>query len=147
MNGKERKTARCSGIDYNAGGTFFVTFCTENMSCILSVVEPETNAVRKTEIGGYVDEAIRFIDKDGVHVHEYVIMPNHVHMLIGLDEGVDVCGIVGRIKSYSTKCAGKRIWQRSFHDHKVRDRRDGDEIRRYIVQNPLKWSLDRYYSE
>ena len=38
-----------------------------------------------------------------------------------------------------------RFWQRSFYDHVVRDEQDLQYIREYIVNNPIKWNLDRYY--
>ena len=36
----------------------------------------------------------------------------------------------------------KRIWQRSFHDHVIRDEEDLNRVREYIQNNPLKWALD-----
>lgn len=38
----------------------------------------------------------------------------------------------------------KRIWQRSFYDHVIRDDDDLNNIREYIQNNPLKWALDEY---
>ncbi len=39
--------------------------------------------------------------------------------------------------------AGVRFWQRGFNDHIVRNQRELDAIRQYIVNNPLEWTLDR----
>lgn len=36
-------------------------------------------------------------------------------------------------------------WQRGYHDHIIRDDRDLSRVRRYIRQNPMKWSLDQYH--
>ncbi len=41
--------------------------------------------------------------------------------------------------------SGNRIFQRSYHDHIVRDETDYREIWDYIENNPQKWTLDRYY--
>ena len=38
---------------------------------------------------------------------------------------------------------GTPFWQRSFYDHVIRDQAELDTIRRYVVENPLKWDLDR----
>ncbi len=38
---------------------------------------------------------------------------------------------------------GGFAWQRSFHEHVVRDARELDAVRRYIRLNPLRWELDR----
>ena len=34
-------------------------------------------------------------------------------------------------------------WQKSFYDHIIRNEKSLDKIRKYIVENPLKWELDR----
>jgi REP element-mobilizing transposase RayT len=38
-------------------------------------------------------------------------------------------------------------WQKSFYDHIIRDEKSLDGIREYIMNNPLKWELDRYNNE
>jgi REP element-mobilizing transposase RayT len=40
---------------------------------------------------------------------------------------------------------GRNIWQQSFYDHIIRNKRDYDEISKYIYENPLKWELDELY--
>lgn len=143
--GGNRKSVRCSDVDYE-NGTFFITFCTLNMSCILSAIEPGNATPTLFTAGTYVDDAVKYVNDnvEGADIIEYAIMPNHVHILITVDN-VDVCGIVRRIKTYSSKKTGKKLWQRSFHDHKVRGEADGKDIRKYIRNNPLKWVLDKYY--
>ena len=39
------------------------------------------------------------------------------------------------------------IWQRSFHDHIIRDKYDYDKIWEYIDTNVLKWELDCFYND
>ncbi|QOR35307.1 transposase [Clostridium sp. 'deep sea'] len=41
----------------------------------------------------------------------------------------------------------KRIWQRNYHDHIIRNQKDYQRIWQYIDTNVQKWELDRYYSE
>ena len=36
-----------------------------------------------------------------------------------------------------------RLWQRNYYEHVIRNERELDRIREYIVTNPLKWALDR----
>jgi putative transposase len=36
----------------------------------------------------------------------------------------------------------KRVWQRNYFEHIIRNERELDRIREYIVNNPLKWALD-----
>jgi len=39
----------------------------------------------------------------------------------------------------------KRIWQRSYYDHIIRNGEDYLRIWKYIDENPLKWAEDEYY--
>ena len=86
----------------------------------------------------------------GVVVDEYVIMPNHVHMILILPQGKsNLSSVVGSYKSYVSKMfhmehPGVPLWQRSFYDHVIRDEAAYLEIKRYIRENPLKWNLDEY---
>ncbi|MBR4304301.1 MAG: hypothetical protein IKT81_03115 [Clostridia bacterium] len=45
----------------------------------------------------------------------------------------------------STKHTGADLFQRSFHDHIIRNDEDYSKIWEYIDTNPLKWELDKYY--
>jgi putative transposase len=59
--------------------------------------------------------------------------------------------IIGQFKSKCTKrihAAGFTdfLWQTRFYDHIVRDGRDLDRIRQYILANPANWSKDDNYS-
>jgi REP element-mobilizing transposase RayT len=86
-----------------------------------------------------------------VVIDEFVVMPNHLHGIVELVEAnASLPGIVGTFKSVSTKAVnaakatpGDRLWQRSYHEHVIRDEPSRDRIREYIRNNPLKWHLDR----
>ena len=39
------------------------------------------------------------------------------------------------------------IWQRGFHDHIIRDRRDYEKIAKYIYENPIRWQYDCFFAE
>ena len=87
------------------------------------------------------------------HVRHYVVMPNHFHLLLSLDENAvhDIPFLVGRIKSLATRAAwkkgyaGKQLFQSSFYEHIVRSEKEFEEIWNYIEGNPQKWCDDRYY--
>ncbi|MCB9455929.1 MAG: hypothetical protein H6671_08085 [Anaerolineaceae bacterium] len=40
-----------------------------------------------------------------------------------------------------------KLWQRSFHDRIIRDEREWDALRGYILTNPARWAEDRFYGE
>lgn len=79
-------------------------------------------------------------------VDHYVIMPNHVHMIIVLsDANASVPTIINQLKRRVTKQIGHSIFQRSYHDHIIRSQEDYDNIWNYIEDNPRKWNEDKYY--
>jgi putative transposase len=39
----------------------------------------------------------------------------------------------------------RKLWQKSFYDHIIRNEKDLDRIREYICNNPAKWELDKYF--
>ena len=61
--------------------------------------------------------------------------------------------LVGTVKSRSVHLAAGRgleagrLWQRGYYDHIVRSENDFLRIWTYIDNNPLRWELDRYYTE
>jgi len=117
--------------------------------------------VELTELGTEIQNSIEYIKsegKGGVEIQKYVIMPNHVHMIISLSGNAVGHGsptlptIVGRIKSYSTKrwneiCGTNHLpfWQRSFHEHIIRNKSEYHLIWQYIDENPAIWTEDKYY--
>ena len=54
--------------------------------------------------------------------------------------------IVSAFKSYTTHVYGKKLWQRSFYDHVIRNADDMLAHLEYIKNNPLKWADDKYYT-
>ena len=80
----QRKSPRATWHDYN-GGRYFVTFCTKNHDLYFGDVVD--GRVELSEIGEY---ALKCIDKipeinDNVAVPEFVVMPNHIHMIVIVD--------------------------------------------------------------
>jgi REP element-mobilizing transposase RayT len=51
------------------------------------------------------------------------------------------------MKSYVSKQIGVSIWQKSFHDHVIRNREDYEEHVKYIYENPMRWYYDELYSD
>ena len=155
---EQRKHPRLKHYDYSGNGAYFVTFCTKNRACLLweSVGRgaPAPPPECLSEYGRIVDELIQRIPHVYPHVlvPNYVVMPNHVHLLVQiLDDGgagaprPTVMAIVGGIKSIATRKIGHSIWQPSFHDHIVRSEQDFLDIWNYITGNPSEWSDDIYY--
>ena len=58
-----------------------------------------------------------------------------------------VPAFVSTFKRFCNKEFGENIWQRYYYDHAIRNKRDFEEISKYIYENPLKWQFDELYCE
>ena len=81
-------------------------------------------------------------------------MPNHIHLIISLQGNEDgrpevtptISHIIKYFKGSISKQTGFSIWQKSFHDHIIRNKTEFLKIWEYIDTNPQKWQDDCYYS-
>ena len=154
----QRKKNRIAEYDYSQNGAYFVTICTQNRKKILSQIVGDGFPVPKP-IGILADALIRQIPEKypDVYVDQYVIMPDHIHMLLRIVNG-DGTGnpsptlgnIIGWYKYQLTKqgnaqngTQGQRLLQRSYYDHVIRNQKDYDEIWEYIENNPKKWWMEK----
>ncbi len=152
MEQKTRKQIRLKSYNYAQNGYYFITICTKERKALLcdkNAKLKEDNTFELSEIGRIVDNSIRNIEAiyTGVKIDYYVIMPNHIHLILNIDRAVlfSVSKIIQQTKSWVTKKVGFSIWQKSFHDHVIRNEQDYHEIVNYIQINPLKWENDRYF--
>ena len=154
MDEPKRKRMRLPGYDYSRPGAYFVTVCTRERKCILSHIAVGADAfggpsVTFTDAGRIVEKHLLTTDRiNGLHVEKYVIMPNHVHAIIQLThkhDPVTVSSVVNAWKSIVKQKTAELVWQKSFHDHIIRDEKDYLRIWKYIDDNPIKWADDFYY--
>ena len=163
-----RQPNRLKHYDYSQNGAYFITICTKDRQKIfwgkLNNPNPVgADIIRPQEIlnkyGQIVELGIKQIPAhyQNIFIDRYVIMPNHIHILMRINNDDFVKGriisaptisiVIGQMKRWISKQIGKPIWQKSFHDHIIRDQRDYDRIYRYIEENPLKWNEDCYYTD
>ena len=163
MEMETRKPNRLLSYDYNQNGAYFVTICTENRACILSRIVVgdgvlDVPQVQLSQSGKFVDMRIAEINRVYTHlsIDKYVIMPNHIHMLITVhDSGgtsrtpsptnAEIPKLVSTFKRFVNKDCGINIFQRSYYDHIIRDEQDYLTRWNYIDENPAKWTEDAYY--
>ena len=118
------------------------------------------------EFGKIVNNQLQWLENQYPYVvlHHYIVMPNHVHAIIEIDSimvgtGRDlsvqkiksVSELIGAFKTTSSKLihlAGYSDfeWQRSFHDHIIKDERSYLNISNYIETNPERWEEDKFYN-
>lgn len=139
---KQRKSNRLMGYDYSQNGAYFITVCIQDRQTLLGEISvksnpthPEDTAVLiPSELGRFMIIAI-----DNVTYHEQ--MPYETLVL------PTVSRIIKQWKGVITKKAGFSPWQKSFHDHIIRNTRDYMHIREYIENNPAQWELDCFYKK
>ena len=161
MNLPIRKRTRLDKYDYSSNGLYFLTLCTKDRQKLLGeIVRDGAHDVPKVELSDYgriVEKYILSSNKiENVTVDKYVIMPNHIHMLVFVDDlqktnpekpavNATIPLLVSALKRFCNAEIGKNIFQRSYYDHIVRNEKDFQRIWSYIENNPQKWSFDRYY--
>ena len=114
------------------------------------------NGVEYTSFGEIAEKQL-FLLKDQYPyfaVDKYVIMPNHIHVIMilsgraaGASPRPTIADIVCAYKSLTTRECKKNgfegiLFQTSFYEHIIRGREDYEEIVKYIYENPLRWYYD-----
>ena len=159
---ESRKQIRLKEYDYSSNGAYFVTICSKNRAHIFSSVvgagHPAGPHTQTTALGYIVEKHIQAIPDvyKNVFVDAYVIMPNHVHLVLRIDRPHGPAGcpaptaylpkIISAFKSLCSREAATPLWQRGYFEHICRDYRDYTDCCQYILDNPIKWSEDEYYS-
>ena len=193
MNSKlpTRKGVRLREFDYGKHGAYFITVCTQGRKPILSEITQDnvtgTGYTPNKTVGGDVLDAPQIkLSKfgeiaekhlkqlsnfyDNISVEHYVIMPNHIHFILFVEniESVlnniemnengasrtspptrpkqhsSVSSFVSTFKRFCNKEYGCNVWQRSFYDHIIRNQRDYDEVAKYICETP-RGKFDKLY--
>lgn len=157
---KNRKSPRASFHNYS-GGIYFITICTSEKRHYFGHISDDEMHLSK--IGEYCSK--QFYDLSThykyAHVNSFVVMPNHVHALITIDDNIRTHApcvptertclsvIVGGLKRAVTIFAKRNGiefgWQGRYHDHIIRVFEDYRKILEYIETNIIRWSNDCFY--
>ena len=159
MNVPARKNIRLQGWDYASHAVYHVTLCTHDRLCLFGDVVHGSDGfeVALSCIGVICDDALSETvgDYPAVTVHARVIMPNHVHILLEIEEGGVAKTLLGSfIRKFKARVTQKAregdpdavVWQRGYYDHVIRGERDFDATWEYINNNPAKWAEDKYFT-
>lgn len=166
MDLPNRKQNRLRCFDYNQNGAYFITICVKDRKRILSKINvgagvldcPKIKLLKYGEIADkYINQLNNFYNN--ISVDKYVIMPDHIHLLISIQNGQsgtpvptngtiksdDRNSVVGKfvsaLKRFSNREYGENIWQPRYYDHIIRNQTDYNEVLEYINQNSAKWIL------
>jgi len=191
------KSLRLPERDYSQAGSYFITLCTQwHTSYFGEVIDGEVklNAIGKIVQDIWSDIPYRF---ENIELDVCVIMPNHIHWIITINENNSVETSIHGVSLKHTKWhainqnkwhAINRVstnrwwfawnknpmnnksslsyiirwlkwktsflikkhdhtfkWQANYYEHVIRNEKDLERIRTYIMNNPWKWRNDEYY--
>lgn len=163
----KRKKNRLENYDYSSCGAYFITICTKDRKNLFwlknqpnfvgeDIILPP-DYVKLSSLGKIANETVKVIPQyyPQVELLQYVIMPNHIHLILFIpyNDGrmisspTNIINVVGQTKRQISRKIGMPIWQRSFHDHVIRDKNDYEKISKYIYENPIKWQYDCFYND
>ncbi len=147
-----RKPTRLQNYDYSRNGCYFVTVCVKNRKPILSTIvgggdldAPKTIVLKP--YGRIAEKYIQSMESayDTIRVENYIIMPNHIHLLISINacgaprsSPPTVSSILAAWKRFVNQEIGMRIWQRGFYDRIIRNQAEFENAWNYIEYNALK---------
>jgi REP element-mobilizing transposase RayT len=163
-----RRTTRLHRYEYSQAGAYFVTLCIEQRQSLLGrITDGQIHlSPAGTMVAGVWSRLAQYYPVEG---DAFVVMPNHLHGILVLEEGargerdgvtvptssMSLSTIIQRFKTFTMHEYGHgvatgewpryqgRLWQHRFHEHVVRNERDLDAIREYIANNPRQWQMDR----
>ncbi len=161
----ERKAIRLKDYDYSQKGCYFITMCVKGRHEMLGKVVvgrgfPDAPYVEMSEYGICLQNSIDFVrrNNDNIKIDNYIIMPNHAHLLVTICHSVNgasgkprptnaiIPKLISSIKRFTNREIGFDIWQTSYHDHIVRNEEEYRHIRTYIDENPARWEEDSYFT-
>lgn len=162
---------RLKSWDYTNPWWYFVTVCTKNHKEYFG--EIKNTKMVLNDIGRIAEKYWFEIPQhyEIVELDYFVIMPNHLHGIIIINETVEtrhgvslhenrefskpiansLSTIINHFKGAVTReCNKQRLsfqWQPRFYDRIIRNEKELFKIRKYIKQNPLKWEIDTNFPE
>ena len=171
---QSRRSIRLKGYDYSQEGLYFITICCQDRACLFGeIIQGE---MILNDAGRMIEKWYRELENkypDRI-VHKMVVMPNHIHGIIGIVHtphstvrtchgvsqqgqtnqfGKTIAGslsaIIGQFKSTLTRWSRKNghenfAWQGRFHDHIIRNDGAFQRISNYIKNNPTNWHKDKF---
>ena len=184
-----RRSIRLKHYDYSRAGCYFVTICTQGREHLFGEI---VDCKMVLNDAGEMIHALWYEitnDFSNIYLHEFVIMPNHIHGIIEIVDNVGADSIsalqldgicthdldnndvkhhwadmesaptslgdimqsfkrhttikyIKMVKNGTCPPFNKRIWQRNYHEHVVRDDVDYERVATYTINNPMTWDKD-----
>ena len=161
----QRRTTRLKHYDYRQPGAYYITICTFKRMCVFGKIA--NNKMVLNEYGLLVNDEWNktFELRENLVKDEFIVMPNHIHGILWINDSTSgtarraptfgdslpdsLASIVGSFKSAVTRkinkmrlSPAKPVWQRNYYEHVIRKDESLDQIREYILNNPVNWATD-----
>lgn len=158
------RRVRMKGFDYRTPSYYFVTVCTNDRLSLFGDIQNEEMVLNPS--GQMISQVTyALVDRHPqVTLDSFVVMPNHVHLLIGLNLDIHleepILSLVDAVHWWKTQTTiryiasvktcdwprfDKHLWQEGYHDHIVRNDGDFEALQKYVLENPARWGKDTYH--
>jgi len=158
---KHRHSIRLKDFNYSSAAAYFITACSYHREILFN--SSEVKEIIQTV---WNQLPLRFLN---IRLDEFVIMPNHVHGIIWIEEEPSVQNvgaihelplrvvrrrmllpkIIGYFKMNTAKeinhhlsRSGIPVWQRNYYERIIRSDNELNRVRQYILDNPKNWEND-----
>ena len=154
-----RQPLRLKNFDYAETGSYFITINTKTRTELFGQIDE--HGVHLNPLGEMIRQAILYTPtrSHGVSIDTHVVMPDHIHAIMTIDGNEEANGespssipsAVHGLKSYTDylfahddafdeyrSAIGRRLWQRSYFEHVIRNPRQLAIVREYIECNPIR---------
>ena len=156
-----KNSLRLKNYDYSRNGAYFITICTQNREHLFG--EIKNGEMILNDAGNMIKRWYYELENKFINVKalDMVIMPNHIHfilIIISMKENISIPKMIQWFKIMTTNeyIRGvksniyppfqKRIWQRNYYEHIIRNEKSFNNIQNYIINNPQKWENDILYN-
>lgn len=153
-----RRLNRLANYDYGQEGCYFVTLCTQNRANLFEMEISVGNGLcAVSHIPNQIIHKwiVETQNKFGnIEFEKYVVMPDHLHFIVKIKEQHEGCSLQDVMRYFKTmttnefiRCVktgllppfDRKVWQKSYYDHIIRNQQDYNDVWEYIENNPAKW--------
>ena len=164
------KSIRFKDWDYSSNGAYYITICTKNRECLFGKIVH--GKIILNDIGEIIKQCWYDLSNHygNCTLDEFVIMPDHFHGIVIIDNDHNHPIVEAGLKPASTNNNAKRHglfeivrgfktfssrkinkiqnlfyfqWQRDYFEHIIRNENELNRIREYIINNPSKWEINQ----
>ena len=155
-----RKSIRLKDYDYSQSGGYFITICSYKNEFIFGKIMNGRVTICQYEDILKNNWNLLPESDPNIELDVFTIMPNHIHGILFIQNAekggetpplrrLTLGQVIAKFKYLTTKeinlvrrTPGQKVWQRNYYERVIRNEKELEKIREYIVFNYLKWESD-----